>query len=43
MYCPKYNFYDIFVETLIEKGLLLQQEKCNMELIKEIINNIFKI
>lgn len=41
MQSQKYNYYDIFVETLIEKGLLIQQEKYNIKLIEEIINSIF--
>ncbi len=41
MCSPQYSYYDTFIEILIEKELLLKQEKFDIELIEEIINNIF--
>jgi len=37
----QYGYCDTFIEILIEKGLLLKQEKYDIELIEEIINNVF--
>ncbi len=41
MQSQKYDYYDVFVESLIKKGLLIQQERYNIKLMEEIINAIF--